>query len=116
MIRKVTMHLAQQKQSVKEGVYSIMGGHILNYEAKEILNQGIAQGIEQGITQGIEQGITQGEEIATERDIIEGIKRAINKQRLSLADAMDYMDIPVEQKGRYEKIFLETYPEIYQAD
>lgn len=128
MIRKVTMHLAQQKQSVKEGVYSIMGGHILNYEAKEILNQGIAQGIEQGIeqgiaqgieqgiTQGIEQGITQGEEIATERDIIEGIKRAINKQRLSLADAMDYMDIPVEQKGRYEKIFLETYPEVYQAD
>ncbi|MBQ9252500.1 MAG: hypothetical protein IJ188_07685 [Clostridia bacterium] len=100
MIRKVTMHLAQQKQSVKEGVYSIMGGHILNYEAKDILNQ----------------GITQGEEIATERDIIEGIKRAINKQRLSLADAMDYMDIPVEQKGRYEKIFLETYPEIYQAE
>ncbi|MBQ9252495.1 MAG: hypothetical protein IJ188_07660 [Clostridia bacterium] len=108
MIRKVTMHLAQQKQSVKEGVYSIMGGHVLNYEAKEILNQGIAQ--------GITQGITQGEEIATERDIIDGIKRAINKQRLSLADAMDYMDIPVEQKGRYEKIFLETYPEIYQAD
>ena len=35
-------------QAVKEGVTSIMGGQILDYEAKDILHKGIQQGIRQG--------------------------------------------------------------------
>jgi hypothetical protein len=33
-----------------------MGGKILDYEAKNILNKGISQGRSQGISQGISQG------------------------------------------------------------
>ena len=53
-----------------------MGGKILDYEAKDILNQGISQGIEQGITQGIEQGITQG--------IEQGISQGIEQKTLQV--------------------------------
>ncbi len=40
----------------------IMVGQVLQYEAKDILNEGIALGIKQGREQGIEQGIEQGVE------------------------------------------------------
>ena len=40
MTKEVTRHLASKYKNVKEGVESIMGGKILDYEAKDILNQG----------------------------------------------------------------------------
>ena len=38
---------------VKEGVGAIMGGKILDHEAKDILNMGIAKGREEGREQGV---------------------------------------------------------------
>lgn len=38
---------------VREGVKAVMGGKILEYEAKTIKNEGFKQGVEQGIEQGI---------------------------------------------------------------
>ena len=35
--------------SVREGVKSVMGGRVLEYEAKTIRNEGIEKGIEEGI-------------------------------------------------------------------
>ena len=40
MSNKVVNHLAQKYDNVKEGVTSIMGGKGLEYEAKQILNEG----------------------------------------------------------------------------
>ena len=60
MCNKVLGHIAEKCENVKEGVRSVMGGKILEYEAKAILNKGIEQGREQGIEQGIEQGREQG--------------------------------------------------------
>ena len=40
MSNKVVNHLAQKYDNVKEGVTSIMGGKVLEYEAKQILNEG----------------------------------------------------------------------------
>ncbi len=40
MSNKVVNHLAQKYDNVKEGVISIMGGKVLEYEAKQILNEG----------------------------------------------------------------------------
>jgi hypothetical protein len=37
---------------IKKGGHDVMGGKILDYEAKNILNKGISQGISQGINQG----------------------------------------------------------------
>ena len=44
MAKEVVRHLAKKHETVKEGVESIMGGKILNYEAKDILNKGRAEG------------------------------------------------------------------------
>lgn len=58
MSNKVLEHIALKYNSVKEGVKAVMGGKVLEYEAKAIKREGIKQGIEQGIEQGIVQGIT----------------------------------------------------------
>ena len=48
MSNHVMALIAQKYQNVREGVEPIMGGKIIEYEAKTILNKGIEQGIEQG--------------------------------------------------------------------
>ena len=45
---EVAASLAKHYSSIKEGGKSIMGGQILNYPAKDILNQGIKEGIDKG--------------------------------------------------------------------
>lgn len=46
MLNKVVYHIAQKYPKVRKGVKDIMGGKVLDYEAKRILEQGIEQGIE----------------------------------------------------------------------
>ena len=48
MSNKVLEHIAVKYNSVKEGVKAVMGGKVLEYEAKTIKKEGIKQGIEQG--------------------------------------------------------------------
>ena len=60
MIDKVAMFRANRYEKVKEEVKEIMGGKILDYEAKDIRNKGI----QMGITIGKEAGKQEGEEIA----------------------------------------------------
>ena len=50
---KVLDHIAVKYDSVRKGVKSVMGGRVLEYEAKTIKREGIREGIEQGIEQGI---------------------------------------------------------------
>ena len=54
MSNKVLEHIAIKYNAVREGVKTVMGGKILEYEAKAIRQDGINQGISQGINQGIE--------------------------------------------------------------
>ena len=54
MSNKVLEHIAINYNSVREGVKTVMGGKVLEYEAKSIKREGIKEGIEQGIEQGIE--------------------------------------------------------------
>ncbi len=49
MSHKVLEHIAKKYHSVKEGVKAVMGGKVLEYEAKTIKKEGIKEGIEQGI-------------------------------------------------------------------
>ena len=49
MSNKVLEHIAAKYNSVKEGVKAVMGGKVLEYEAKTIKKEGIREGIEQGI-------------------------------------------------------------------
>ena len=68
MIDKVAMFRATHYEKVKEEVKEIMGGKILDYEAKDIRNKGIQMGItigkQEGISIGKEVGKQEGEEIA----------------------------------------------------
>ncbi len=45
MSNKVLEHIAMKYNSVREGVKSVMGGRVLEYEAKTIRNEGIEEGI-----------------------------------------------------------------------
>ena len=49
MSGKVLEHIARGHEKVREGVKSIMGGRVLEYEAKTILREGIALGRNEGI-------------------------------------------------------------------
>lgn len=49
MSKKVIENIASSYERVQKGMREVMGGQILDYEAKTILNEGIEQGIEQGI-------------------------------------------------------------------
>lgn len=49
MSNKVLEHIALKYNAVREGVKSVMGGRVLEYEAKTIKNEGIEEGIEKGI-------------------------------------------------------------------
>ena len=49
MSNKVLEHIALKYNSVREGVKAVMGGKVLEYEAKTIKQEGIKEGIEQGI-------------------------------------------------------------------
>ena len=48
MSRKVIEHLAAKYEKVVKGVSQQMGGKVLNYEAKDILNRGRAEGRREG--------------------------------------------------------------------
>ncbi len=70
---KVAMFRANRYERVMEEVKEIMGGKILDYEAKDIRNKGIQIGINEGKRLGIVEGITIGKEAGR----LEGISQNI---------------------------------------
>ena len=60
MSQKVLEHIAAKFDNVKKGVKSVMGGQILEYEAKTILNIGRSEGRILGINEGRILGIDEG--------------------------------------------------------
>lgn len=52
MSNKVLGHIAQKYENVKEGVKSVMGGKVLDYEAKRIKNEGKLEGRLEGRLEG----------------------------------------------------------------
>ena len=53
MSNKVLENIARKYDSVRKGVKAVMGGKVLEYEAKTILEKGIEKGIEKGVEKGI---------------------------------------------------------------
>lgn len=56
MSNRVLEHIAANYEKVREGVKSVMGGQVLDYEAKRIRNEGIERGIEALILDNLEDG------------------------------------------------------------
>lgn len=63
-----------------------MGGRILDYEAKDILNRGVSQGIRQGISQGISVGIQALIDTCRELNINFEVTAAKLKSKFNLSD------------------------------
>jgi len=53
MSNKVLEHIAKKYDAVRKGVKSVMGGKVLEYEAKTIRNEGLEEGLEKGMEKGI---------------------------------------------------------------
>ena len=60
MTNKTAWHLAKNYETVRKGVKDIMGGKILEYEAKTILNRGREEGRLVGRAEGREEGRLEG--------------------------------------------------------
>ena len=75
MSKKVLEHICAKYDNVKNGVREIMGGKVLEYEAKTILRRGIQQGMEAGARQ----------------QLIEQIKKKLAKKQSfeQIADALE---------------------------
>ena len=48
MSNKVLEHIAEKYKNVREGVSSVMGGKVLEYESKTIKNEGMQEGLQKG--------------------------------------------------------------------
>ncbi len=57
MTKIVIENITAKYEKIKEGLGGIMGGKVLEYEAKTILRTGIEQGMERGVKCGIERGM-----------------------------------------------------------
>lgn len=80
MIVRVVSFLAEKSTIIKKGVNRIMGGIVLDYEAKTIRNEGIAEGREEGrieerkelLSELVQRGVlssTQADMIRSEREL-----------------------------------------------
>ena len=95
MSNKVLEHIAGKHDSVREGVETVMGGKVLEYEAKTILKRGIAQGEKQGFTRGEKQGLAQGIPQGGELKLIQQVHRKLQKNKTAEEIAED-LEEPLE--------------------
>ncbi len=95
MTDRVTEGIAAKYANVREGVKSVMGGKILEYEAKTILRRGIEEGRERGRQEGRQEGIAVGKK----EGILITLSDLVRKQMLTVADA-------AKQAGMSEEAFL----------
>ena len=79
MSRKVVKHLAAKYKKIKKGVNLNMGGKVLNYRAKDILNRGRAEGEEQTKIQIATKLLTCGNDIKSVADITELPEETVSK-------------------------------------
>ncbi len=88
LMDKVNYHLARNYAKVQKEAEKVMGGRVLEYEAKTIYKNGVAAGVEQGRSQGISQGISQ-----ERNNMIIGML----KKKLSIEDIAEIARTTVDQ-------------------
>ena len=91
MITHVLELIAEKYQNVREGVEHIMGGKVVEYEAKTIYNEGISIGLDRGRDEGINIGIDRGRDEERKLAVAENEERARDMIR-------DRMELPLVEK------------------
>lgn len=77
MSERVALALAGKYENVRKGVEAVMGGKVLEYEAKDILREGIRTGEERGKEIGKEIGKEEGALAA----LVRGVRRKLEKNK-----------------------------------
>lgn len=85
-------HIALKYDAVRKGVREVMGGRVLEYEAKTIKREGIAEGRERGIAEGRENGI---------RDTVSILKNLGIPQQTILAKIQEQYNLSSEASKKY---------------
>ena len=93
MSKKVLEHLAKKYSNVKERVGAIMGGKILDHEAKDILNAGRAEGRAEGRLEGDKARlISQVQKKLAKNKTIETIAEELEEEVEIIADLIKEME------------------------
>lgn len=90
MSRKVLENIAWKYGNVKEGVKSVMGGRILDYEAKRIKAEGLQEGRKEGLQEGRKEGQIETL-IELVKDNILSVKEAASRASLPEAGFREQM-------------------------
>ncbi len=83
MSDKVLVHIARRYENVREGVKQVMGGRVLDYEAKRIKNEGIIEGRAEGREEGRAEGKAEGI-VETGMDLGLSDKEILNRLQIKL--------------------------------
>ena len=90
MSKKVLGHIAVGHEKVKEGVGNVMGGRILDYEAKRIYNSGRSEGRSEGLRLGRSEGAT-SMCISLVKDGIINLSEAAKRLDMNEDESLKYM-------------------------
>lgn len=93
MSNKVLEHIAAKYENIRKGVKSIMGGKVLEYEAKTILNRGIEIGEKRGEKRGERRGERRGEKRGKLKKSVDGVYNLIKKRGFQKEEAMEILDV-----------------------
>ena len=89
MSNKVLEKIARKYEAVREGVKTVMGGKILEYEAKTIKREGEKEGIKKGIKKG-EGRINQLNLYLISENRFDDLERAVNDREYQLQLFQEY--------------------------
>ena len=85
MSRKVIEHIAVKYKNVAKGVSRTMGGKVLNYEAKDILNRGCREGEEYTKIQIATKLLNMGNDIKSVAELAELPQETVEKLAQSIS-------------------------------
>ena len=99
MSEMVLEKIAAGYEQVREGVKKVMGGKVLDYEARRIKNEGIMLGRQEGIDEGIALGRRKGHEEGRQEGKLEMLYDLVRNDFISIKDA-------AAQIGMSEEVFV----------
>ncbi len=95
MSEKVVDNLAVGYDNIRKGVKTVMGGKILEYEAKTILRQGLQKGRQEGLQEGRQEGL----QLGRLENLVQNIKGLMKTMGWSAEQAMDMMQVSEEDRA-----------------
>ncbi len=101
MSNKVMEQIALKYAKVRKEVTSIMGGKILEYEAKTILQRGIQEGRQAGIQEGRQAGIQEGKKVGLQEGRLKSYIELVKDGLLPIEEAAKRLNMKEEELKKY---------------